>query len=612
VPIDELAPSGDPRGPGAAPASEPVDEGPDRVSEGAAGLERVRELLIGDERARLEELRRRLDDPERQSETVARALPRAISRRTAEDDALGRALAPTIEAALQSSVRKNPQAIASALFPVIGPAIRKSIANALASMVERLNRTLEEALSPRGLRWRLEALRTQRPFAEVVLLHTLVFRVEQVLLVHRETGLLLAQAVARDVRAKDGVLVSGMLTAIQDFVRDSFEPGRSDAPNQLRVGDVTVLVSDGPRAVLAAVVRGVPPPELPDRLDELGEAVHREFAHALSDFDGDATPFAPSEPLLEACLLEKRREPARGGRRGLGAGATLLAVAGAALIFVVAWAAVRFAAASEARAAELVRVRSALQAEPGLVVLDARRTDGRIEVYGLRDPFAAEPAEVLTRTGVDPARVGASWEPYYAQDPALVLRRVRHELEPPPTVELGLEDGRLVASGFADRRWIARLRLLAPLAPGVRELDTVALRDPELERLLDELRACEAARVPFVGSGSAVALEPGPWARLATRLRAIDAHANRLELLVRLSVSAPTAPGRAEAVRRALQELGLSRFALRAVDAGGEGAGSGTTTQAVPSAVPTADAPADELRVALELFEAPRPEGAPR
>ncbi len=56
----------------------------------------------------------------------------------------------------------------------------------------------------------------------MVLKHTMHFRVEHIFLIHRKTGLLLAHSAAPEASAQDPQLVSSMLSAIQDFVRDSF------------------------------------------------------------------------------------------------------------------------------------------------------------------------------------------------------------------------------------------------------------------------------------------------------------------------------------------------------------------------------------------------------
>jgi OOP family OmpA-OmpF porin len=58
------------------------------------------------------------------------------------------------------------------------------------------------------------ALRTGTSFAEVVLLNTLLYRVEQVFLIERESGLLLQHVRSAAVRTEDADMVAGMLTAI--------------------------------------------------------------------------------------------------------------------------------------------------------------------------------------------------------------------------------------------------------------------------------------------------------------------------------------------------------------------------------------------------------------
>ena len=169
---------------------------PGRPTRPAAQFTELRSLLVGPEQRQLRALQTRLEDPAAQARDVSRVLATAVELRT-HDPHLQRALAPTIEDAITASVRRNPRPLADALFPIIGPAIRKAIAATLNGMLESLNTTLEHSLSWRSLRWRLDARRTGRPFAEIVLLNTLVYRVEQVFLIHRPSGLLLQHLTSR-------------------------------------------------------------------------------------------------------------------------------------------------------------------------------------------------------------------------------------------------------------------------------------------------------------------------------------------------------------------------------------------------------------------------------
>src|SRR5262245_9761000 len=233
---------------------------------------------------------------------MAEHLPEAIVLRGQRDRQIGRALAPTVETALKESIRRNPREIATAIFPILGPAIRKAIAETMAALVRSINSAVEHSLSPRGIKWRIESWRTGVPYPQVVIKHALVYRVEQAFLIHAETGLLLAHATAPGLQVPDADLISGMLTAIQDFVRDSFRPGEGATLRTFSVGDHTVQVEAGPQALLALVIRGEAPDAVLRKQQDTLETIHLQFATPLGEFSGDAAQFQAVHPLLEECL----------------------------------------------------------------------------------------------------------------------------------------------------------------------------------------------------------------------------------------------------------------------------------------------------------------------
>ena len=227
------------------------------------------------------------------------------------DEQLAKALAPTLERATRASIRKDPRTLVGILYPVVGPAIRKSVAEAIEGTLQRLNRALKHSFSLQGLRWRLEALRSGTNFADVVLKHTVVFRVEHVFLIHRKTGLLLEHVAAEEVTSQDPQLVSGMLTAIQDFVRDSFDGDQKGGGgiDTLRLGDLLLWCEEGPYAYLAAVIRGNPPEALHAELRETLTAIHAEMGGALEEFDGDNAALGDLTMPLQQCLRQQEQAP---------------------------------------------------------------------------------------------------------------------------------------------------------------------------------------------------------------------------------------------------------------------------------------------------------------
>jgi outer membrane protein OmpA-like peptidoglycan-associated protein len=449
------------------------------MTEGPAddsGFAELRSLLVGPEQRELAALRARVADPAARTRDVSGVLPDAIARR-AGDPQLARALAPPVEEAITASVRRDPQPLADALFPAIGPAIRKAIVHTLASMMESLNRTIELSLSWRALRWRWTAFRTGRPFAEIVLLNTLQYQVEQVFLVHAETGLLLQHVAADPMAAQDADQISAMLTAIRDFARDSFRVDGNQSLDAMRVGDLQVLVEQGPLALVAGVVRGTPPVTLAETFGSTLEAIHRQLGEELASFTGDSAPFERVRPLLEACLVRSLRErPAAPVARRwlLAAAVTLLAVA--------LWG--YFSMRERQRFDDYL---DRLSAEPGIVVLDHGRRRGKLYVTGWRDPMAQDPMTLAAAAGLRPDAVEGRWEPYEALHPMFVAERARDVLRPPPGVTIGYRDGVLTASGAAPERWIVESEQRAPVVAGVRRFEYVGV--PPEQRLKARLEA---------------------------------------------------------------------------------------------------------------------------
>jgi len=428
---------------------------------GADELAELRALLMGPEIAQLAHIHDRLEKFLIRAEDVSRVLPEAIlARNKARDKQLTTALTPTVEAALSTLVKRNPQPLVDALTPVVGPALRQAMRNAFEGCARRIRQTLEQSMSFKGVRWRAESWRTGRSFAETVLSHTLLYRVEQIFLVHKRTGLLLHHVGIEGEDMQDSDMVSSMLSAIQSFVQDSSGTTKDELLESFQVGELTVDIEQGPQAFLAAVIRGNPPRRLRRVFLEALESIHLECAREFEEFNGDATPFVTSRPYLEECLQLQTDAPSKKGKRTRpwGARFVLLAV-GAALVW---WG---YSVVQDHRrwSAYLEK----LKAEPGVVVIASEKQHGKRFIRGLRDPLAADPAALLQEVGIDPAEVTSHWEPYQALQPQFILTRAKTILSPPDGISLSFEDGTLTATGSAPRQWAEDAQKLARAIPGV-------------------------------------------------------------------------------------------------------------------------------------------------
>ncbi|RWP72873.1 OmpA family protein [Mesorhizobium sp.] len=428
-------------------------------------METLRQLLVGREISELSRVTHLLDEPEQLASAVGGVLPSAAAR--APYAQLGEALAPAVERAVQRSIQKSPRTLTDILYPVFLPAIRKSIGEKIDQTFQSLNETLRHIFTWHGLKWRFEAWRTGASFSEVVLKHSLVYRVEHVFLINRNSGLLIAHVTADNATSEDPQLISSMLSAIQDFVKDSFNEKEQSGLDTIRFGELRLWSEVGPFATLVAVIRGNPPEELHEIIRDVLLRIHDECSQALEQFDGDSSQLAGVETQLQTCV-ELKQEDSNQGFPWLVVAAVLLVLIPAGGWFFLSW-------QSGQRWQAYV---SRLSTQPGIIVAEQKMRDGQFYIAGLRDPLAADPQSLLSGTQVDPARVHSHWQFYQSLEPEFVLKRLTASLAPLDSVRLSIVNDRIIAEGEAPDTWIDRARAAArQLSAGGPVFDISKVRD---------------------------------------------------------------------------------------------------------------------------------------
>ncbi|MGC2294225.1 MAG: OmpA family protein, partial [Candidatus Acidiferrales bacterium] len=484
----------------------PVAQAPETQTDNNHAYEELRELIVKPEREGIAAIQDRLENLEKRTQDVSSVVAEAIQmrREKGDDEALADALAPTIQETLRESVRRDPQVLADALFPVMGPAIRKSISETLRSMLESFNEALEHSLSWQGLKWRIESFRTGRPFAEIVMMHSLLYRVEQVFLIHRETGLVLSHVVAPTAASQDADMVAGLLSAIQQFARDSFTPEKTETLGNMTFEELQIRVVTGPGAVIAAAIRGHAPESYSVAMDEALEDIQRFYGSALANFKGDAAPFRSAEDriakLLETQYREKPAEKQK-PRAAIIAGAVAAAI-------LLTW-----GIYSTYLLVEWSRFLHQLRQQPGIVVVSYSKDGRTFHIQGFRDPLSEDPRQLISQAGLDPDRADLQLAPYYSLDDAIVAKRANALLDPPASVKLTAKDGALDAAGAAPQLWITRFEERGPWIAGVSKLDESHLQNSTVQELNSQKSAIESIALLFpLGRAE---LEPGQEATLA-------------------------------------------------------------------------------------------------
>lgn len=294
--------------------------------------------------AEVENLRQLVQDLEQVRARVRPVLTSLIhDRARAEEFEFAEAVAPVMGPAIRHQIREAQQDIIDAFYPVIGQIINKAISEAMRELTAKIDSRLRPQIDfgtrVRWFFWRLRGVSE----AELILREAVPYEIHHIFLVHRETGLLLAHREAGKRGSQAPELISGMLTAIRDFVADSF--GQADRElEDITYGDQRILLEAGQNAYLAVVLEGVEPPGYANvmrtTLHQIGVQYERDLRRfwgdmdLLPDFTADLKPLSdPSPEDLVASLSAEELSP--GERRAMMIGALVLILILALIVFAV-------------------------------------------------------------------------------------------------------------------------------------------------------------------------------------------------------------------------------------------------------------------------------------
>lgn len=430
----------------------------------AGKLNELRKLLIGLNQSELDRIKLLLNDPHEFSKELSILLPYAIRKMIEQGEVSVDNLLPFVEEAMHTSIQKDPQRLADILFPVMGPAIRKAVSEDLKRMIAAINTTLESGFSPKTLKWRLQALTSKRSFTEILMANSYVYHVSHIFLIHRDTGILLHEEQAKESRALEADLISSMLTAIRDFVSDSFKSSGAGTLDEVQVGDLNILVEQGPYAVVAAIIEGRPPADYRLTLSETIEAVHFNQGTDLEKFDGNTSIFQLSAKFLQNCLIKQKKQTK--------SKPPYLVI----VLFVAFLAGITyFLVQRQLQHNKLNAFADQLERTPGYHLTSRDFKGNTIYIKGLRDVMSDNPNDISDKMNIENRFVHFDFESYISTDSGIIIQRAIKALSPPASVQISLRDQTLIITGEASEQWKTKALTQQPYIYGINSIDTEQL-----------------------------------------------------------------------------------------------------------------------------------------
>lgn len=282
------------------------------------------------------------DAPEEMAEAIGPVLAGAIRAQTRHSRVeLVESIGPVLGEAMQVQMRESRKELVEALYPIIGETAQRFITETLRELQRTIDARLRSTFGPVGSLRRLLARLRGVSASELTLRESLSFTVQEIFLIQPGSGLLMAHAGTNRLESDQ---IGGMLTAIRDFMRDSFGQSETfDELDEIQHGGRRIIVQNGRHAYLAVVITGIESTGFRGHLWRFVTQLHARHAGLLQAFAGDTRTLEPIQHRVEQLageLMQISLETAEGAKpRPLNRDQKWLIGGGAASLFILTGAA---------------------------------------------------------------------------------------------------------------------------------------------------------------------------------------------------------------------------------------------------------------------------------
>jgi hypothetical protein len=252
-------------------------------------LEDLRQILLRNQTERIAELEIDLDRLEHQ---------------VSDTGALVKMIAPVLGDAIRLKIHEARDEMIEALYPIIGQVVQRAVIEAISDLARSLDAQARRSFDVRLIWWRMRARFGGASEAQLRLRELLPSAVADILLIHRETGLLIAHLPGETSQTADTDLFSGMLTAIRDFAQDTLGSAEPAGLGEITYGDQSILIETARHSYLAVIIDGIAPPEFRAEMREILFEIERAHGQELRSFQGEAQSLASVNDTLAPLMAD--------------------------------------------------------------------------------------------------------------------------------------------------------------------------------------------------------------------------------------------------------------------------------------------------------------------
>jgi len=222
---------------------------------------------------------------------LASYLASVIATSTNQDiDKLSHALQAVISPAISSEIENNKDKMIDALYPIMGGMISKYVTQSIKEMMESINQKIEDGLSFDRYKRKLKSKFTGVSEVELLLEESSDANIESIIVIHKETGLMIAEAHQENKELDDAVMVASMASAIKDFVNDWIQNQDEEMASEVQIlsyGNATLYIESAGSVYMIAFMDAEPDYEQRKEINQFFAKVLKRYSKLFQKFEGD-------------------------------------------------------------------------------------------------------------------------------------------------------------------------------------------------------------------------------------------------------------------------------------------------------------------------------------
>lgn len=193
-------------------------------------FKKLKQILLEEERSEQQKIVDRLQEVdskiEERNKLESRIAPILDDKVTDLQHNFSTLFGSEVTKSIKTQIRESQDEVVEALYPIIGKMIKKYIVKEFALLSEKVDKRIDQAFSAQAWIRRIKSwfgIKTKASVVEHALLEP---QIEQILVIQKDSGLIIGSY--SKSTSVDNDMVAGMITAIKAFAQDAFEKENQD------------------------------------------------------------------------------------------------------------------------------------------------------------------------------------------------------------------------------------------------------------------------------------------------------------------------------------------------------------------------------------------------